>query len=67
MSASITRIKAYVGKLNAMPDSRTPRRLTTVSTTIDTTQSSTVCCSSDGYAEVIAATPDEMDTATVRM
>ena len=30
-------------------------------------QRSTVCGASAGYADVIAATPPEMDTATVRM
>ena len=31
------------------------------------TQIAIVCGTSDGYAEVIAATPDDIDTATVRM
>ena len=34
ISASIIAMKTYVGTLNAMPDSRTPRRLTTMSSTI---------------------------------
>ena len=44
-----------------------PRRLTSMSTTIDTVQSSTVCGARDAYADVIAAIPPEMETATVRM
>ena len=60
-------MNAYVGRVNAAPDSRTPRRFTVASSKIDSEQMSTVCGASDGYADVIAATPPEIDTATVRM
>ena len=53
--------------LKAAPLSRTPRRFTTISTAMLTTQSITVCGARCGYAEVIAATPPLMLTATVRM
>ena len=43
ISASIITMKTYVGMLNTAPDSRTPRRLTSISSAIDATQSSTVC------------------------
>ena len=42
MSASIIAIKAYVGRLKATPDSRTPRRFTSISKTIATTPMATV-------------------------
>src|SRR4051812_26797700 len=67
MRASIIAMNAYVGTLKTTPDSRTPRRFTTVSSTIDQTQRRTVCGIRLGYADVIAATPDEIETATVRM
>src|SRR6478672_3088110 len=65
--AIIITMKTYVGTLNAIPDSRTPRRLTTASSTTAAMHKRTVCCMRDGYADVIAATPPEIDTDTVRM
>ena len=66
-TATIITTNTYVGMLKAIPDSRTPRRLTSISTNTATTPTSTVCGSSVGYADVIAATPPEIDTETVRM
>jgi len=60
-------MNTYVGTLNAIPDSRTPRRFTAISTTIDASPSATACGMSDGYADVIAAIPLDTDTETVRM
>jgi hypothetical protein len=67
MSASIIAMKMYVGTLNTMPDSRTPRRFTSIRRKIAAMHKPTVCEMSNGYAEVIAAMPLEIDTATVRM
>ena len=61
------KMNAYVGTENAAPDSRTPRRFTVASSRIDSEQISTVCGASVEYADVIAATPLEMETATVRI
>ena len=61
-------MKTYVGTLNAIPDSRTPRRLTSIRTTIAPMHDArTRAGISGGYADVIAATPPEIDTETVRM
>jgi hypothetical protein len=67
MSASIMPMKRYVGTLNAMPDSRTPRRFTTINTNTAAMHIATACGPSFGYADVIAAIPLEIDTDTVRM
>ncbi len=50
-----------------MPDSRVPRRLTSVRRTRIARQSGSVYGSSDGIAETSAPTPAEMPTATLRM
>ncbi len=47
------------------PDSRMPRRFPTVSSATKPMVSSTLIGKSDGMIEVIAATPAEMETATV--
>ena len=49
------------------PDSFTPRRLISMTKKISATEISTRYGSSAGNADVIWATPDEIDTATVRM
>ena len=67
ISASITAMNTYVGRLNAAPDSRTPRRFTSIRTMIAQAQRGTVVLARTGYADVIAATPLEIETATVRM
>src|SRR5437588_10316043 len=62
--ASMRTMKTYVGMLKAMPDSRTPLRFTAISTNVDAMQRATACGASAEYAEVIAATPAEIETAT---
>jgi hypothetical protein len=59
----------YVGNENSRPDSFTPRRLARVMTAISAIPSGTRCSSRSWNSgiEMIAATPAEMDTATVRM
>ena len=59
-------MKRYVGIANAMPDSRTPRRLTTVIRMTAAIESSTIQPLSDGTADVIARIPAATETATVR-
>jgi hypothetical protein len=54
-----------VGIANAVPDSRTPRRLSTAITATTTTATSVTCELSAGKAEARFATPEETDTATV--
>ena len=63
----MTARKAYVGKANSSPDSRTPRRFPSVSTRMQPSESSTWCEASDGATEVSAKTPAATETATVRM
>ena len=60
-------MNTYVGTLNAIPDSRTPRRFTNASTITAAMHSATACGARRGYADVIAAMPLEIDTETVRM
>jgi hypothetical protein len=60
-------MNAYVGTENAAPDSRTPRKFTVASKMMERLHSNTVCDVSAGYADVMAATPLEIETATVRM
>jgi hypothetical protein len=50
-----------------VPDSRMPRRLATVSSATKNSDSGTLRSWRAGAAEVIAATPAAMDTATVMM
>src|SRR5690349_13966469 len=67
-TTSMTRIeamKAYVGNANSAPDSRTPRRLATVSSTMQRIDSSTVYGASEGANDTIATIPDTTGTATV--
>ena len=52
---------------NAVPDSRMPRRFSSVMTSTTSTASSTRCEFSDGTADRKLATPEETDTATVSM
>ena len=62
---TIKPMKANVGPANRAPDSFTPRRLPTMSSTTKKSAMGTVHASSWGNADVIAAVPLEMDTATV--
>jgi hypothetical protein len=59
-------MKPYVGNANIRPDSRTPRRLPSVSTAMQSNESSTLCDASVGAAELSAKTPAATETATVR-
>ena len=54
-----------MGTANAFPDSLTPRRFMTVSSTTKPTDMETACRDRSGTADVIAATPATTDTATV--
>jgi hypothetical protein len=57
----------YVGPAKMRPDSLMPRRFPTVSSTMKKMQIGTRASSRSGNAEVMAATPADTDTATVRM
>lgn len=58
--------KTYVGIANSEPDSLTPRRFISVSSTITATAQSTLCSTTKGIAEPRFSMPEEMETATVR-
>lgn len=58
--------KTYVGIANSVPDSRTPRRFISVSSTITATAQSTLCSTTKGTAEPRFSMPEAMETATVR-
>ena len=55
-----------MGIANAVPDSRSPRRLIDVSRTIATTQNHTLWSWTSGMAEPMFSAADAMDTATVK-
>ena len=59
--------KKNVGTANTKPDSFTPRRLTTITKRTSTIASITLCSWTAGKAEATWATPEEIETATVRM
>jgi hypothetical protein len=59
--------KKYVGAAKIRPDSRMPRRLPSISTRTNASVSSTRFTCHWGNADVTAATPAAMLTATVRM
>ncbi len=65
--AYIAAMKKKVGTATTIPDSRTPRRFSTITPPTSTIASITRCESSPGNAETICATPEEIETATVRM
>ena len=56
-----------VGTATTRPDSRTPRRLITITRPTSATAIPTRYGSSPGNAETSCATPEDIDTATVRM
>jgi hypothetical protein len=58
-------MNAYVGAANTTPACRTPRRFTASNTTMTATPITVVCGCKDGSAEVMAATPEAIETATV--
>ena len=65
--AYITATNAYVGSAKRIPDSRTPRRFTSVSNKTKSSERPTWWDLSDGSADVSAKTPAVTETATVRM
>ena len=56
-----------MGTAKVRPDSFTPRRLASVIRRMSRRQIGTVLDRSSGKADVMAATPADTDTATVRM
>ena len=56
----------YVGTVKMLPDSRTPRRLARVTAITATTQIATRQGNRIGRADVMAATPEAVLTATVK-
>ncbi len=64
---TMTTMNAYVGMANAVPDSRSPRRLTAVSRTTAPTAKMILFSATNGTTEPRLFTPAETDTATVRM
>lgn len=67
ISPNMASTKAYVGAENIAPAWRTPRRLPANRIAIAASPIGTLACVSPGMAEVTAATPDEIETATVRV
>ncbi len=63
----MTSRKKKVGMAKTEPLSRTPRRLTSVTRKMMATANTTRYGPRSGKAETICATPDEIDTATVRI
>ena len=63
--ASTVPMNRYVGTPNSTEDSRMPLRLPSVSSSMINSASATLCGSSDGKADVMAATPELALTATV--
>ena len=57
----------YVGPAKIRPDSFTPRRFSSIITTTHARHSGTRRSFQSWFAEMIAAMPAEIDTATVRM
>src|SRR3990172_12656381 len=58
--------KKYVGTANARPDSRTPLKFTTITVRTSATARGTRYGNNSGKADVSWATPEDMETATVR-
>jgi hypothetical protein len=67
MTMTVARVATnrYVGSKKARPDSRVPRKLTTVSSARMIRHRESVYGSSAGSAETSAPTPVEMPTATL--
>jgi hypothetical protein len=65
MSVAIIARNAYVGTAKSAPAWRTPRRFPASSRPMTATPIGTVSGASAGTADVIAATPAAIDTATV--
>ncbi|GAA3215411.1 hypothetical protein GCM10020256_16990 [Streptomyces thermocoprophilus] len=58
--------KTYVGIAKSFPDSFTPRRFISVSSTITPIAQAVLCSTTKGTAEPRFSMPDAMETATVR-
>lgn len=58
--------KTYVGIAKSFPDSFTPRRFISVSSTMTATAQSTLFSMTKGTAEPRFSMPEEIETATVR-
>jgi hypothetical protein len=65
MSTSTPAVNAYVGTANAVPDSRSPRRLAAASSATRPSESPTRAGLRSGNAEITLSTPADTDTATV--
>ena len=65
--STIIATKKKVGAAKTAPDSFTPRRFTNITKATRKTASATLCSWTTGNAEATWATPEEMETATVRM
>ncbi len=65
--AMIATTNAYTGTANALPDSRMPRRFSAVTTMMIAMENSTGCAPTTPIADPMLATPEAVDTATVRM
>ncbi len=63
--AAIAAMKAYVGTANTASAWRIPRRFPASRITITPTPIHTIAGCTGGYAEVMAATPEAIETATV--
>ncbi len=62
----IDTMNAYVGTANRVPDSRTPRRLASVTSRTNPSASSILNGARLGIAEVMANTPATIETDTVK-
>jgi hypothetical protein len=58
--------KTYVGIAKSFPDSLTPRRFISVSSTMTAIAQGTLFSTTKGIAEPRFSMPEEIDTATVR-
>ena len=67
MSRVTVATKQYVGMAKAVPDSRTPRRFSRAMTATTITAMRARCPSRAGKAEARLATPEDTETATVRV
>ena len=65
--SAIIATKKNVGTAKTKPDSFTPRRFMNITKTTRRTARPTLCSWTTGKAEATCATPDEIETATVRM
>lgn len=57
--------KRYVGMAKSLPDSLTPRRFISVSSTMAAIAHAVLCSTTNGIADPRFSTPEAIDTATV--